>query len=109
MDHQRSHARSLRRAWGFRPKTVLTWLKNRIGTGDWLRGQTEHCLFAVRGKPTVQLTNQTTALQAPAGAHSAKPEAFYEMVEALCPAPRYAELFQRRARPRWDGHGDEAS
>jgi N6-adenosine-specific RNA methylase IME4 len=94
-------------AWGFENKTILTWVKNRIGTGDWLRGQTEHCLLAVRGKPTVQLSDQTTALGAPAGAHSAKPDAFYEMVEALCPAPRYAELFQRTPRPNWDGHGDE--
>jgi N6-adenosine-specific RNA methylase IME4 len=30
-------------------------------TGDWLRGQTEHCLMATRGKPIVQLSNQTEA------------------------------------------------
>jgi hypothetical protein len=28
-------------------------------------------------------------------------------VESLCPAPRYAELFQRTAREAWDGHSDE--
>jgi N6-adenosine-specific RNA methylase IME4 len=93
--------------WGFQHKTILTWVKNKIGVGDWLRGQSEHCLLAVRGKPTVQLTSQTTVLQAPAGAHSAKPDAFYALVEALCPAPRYCELFQRKPRPNWDGHGDE--
>ena len=26
-------------AWGFQEKTILTWGKNRFGTGDWLRGQ----------------------------------------------------------------------
>jgi MT-A70 len=57
--------------------------------------RTEHCLMAVRGKPTVTLTNQTTVLHAPARAHSQKPDAFYDMVEALCPAPRYAYLFAR--------------
>lgn len=36
-----------------------------------------------------------------------EPEAFYELVEKLCPAPRYAELFARRSRAKWDGHGDE--
>src|SRR5512132_2301430 len=91
-------------AWSFQHKTILTWLKNRIGTGDWLRGQTEHCLLAVRGKPVVQLSNQTTVLQAPAGEHSSKPQAFYDLVESLCPAPRYCERFQRRPRPNWDGH-----
>jgi N6-adenosine-specific RNA methylase IME4 len=95
-------------AWDFQHKTILTWVKDRMGMGEWLRGQSEHCLLAVRGRPTLQLFNQTTVLHAPVGVHSAKPDAFYELVETLCPAPRYAELFQRKARPGWDGHGDEA-
>src|SRR4029079_7172165 len=41
--------------WGFQQKTILTWVKNKMGAGDWLRGQTEHCLMAVRGKPIVNL------------------------------------------------------
>jgi hypothetical protein len=45
-------------AWGFEPKTILTWVKDRMGLGNWLRGQTEHCIMAVRGKPTVVLTNK---------------------------------------------------
>jgi N6-adenosine-specific RNA methylase IME4 len=95
-------------AWGFQPKTLLTWAKNKMGNGDWLRGQTEHCILATRGSPTIELTNQTTLLSAPAGAHSAKPEQFYSLVERLCPAPRYATLFHRGpTRPKWDAHGDE--
>ena len=27
-----------------------------MGNGLWLRGQTEHCILAVRGKPLVTLT-----------------------------------------------------
>jgi N6-adenosine-specific RNA methylase IME4 len=94
-------------AWGFEQKTILTWAKDKMGMGDWLRGQTEHCIMAVRGKPIVTLTNQTTLLHAPMRAHSQKPEEFYALVEKLCPAPRYAELFARSVRPNWDGHGDE--
>jgi len=93
--------------WGFQQKTILTWTKDKMGMGDWLRGQTEHCLMAVRGKPIVHLTNQTTALSAPVRAHSQKPDEFYELVEKLCPAPRYAYLFSRSVRERWDCHGDE--
>jgi N6-adenosine-specific RNA methylase IME4 len=93
-------------AWGFTHKTVLTWGKNRMGCGDWLRGQTEHCILAVRGKPVVRLTNQTTLLQAPVQEHSRKPEEFYDLVEALCPGSK-VELFQRTPRPGWIGHGDE--
>ena len=96
-------------AWGFTPKTILTWAKDRMGTGDWLPGQTEHCHLAVRGKPTVTITNQTTLLMAPMRRHSQKPAEFYDLVEALCPAPRYAYLFSRYCHSiRWDCHGDEA-
>jgi N6-adenosine-specific RNA methylase IME4 len=55
----------------------------------------------------VQLTNQSTVLHGAMRAHSQKPDEFYAFVERLCPAPRYAELFQRSPRPNWDGHGDE--
>ena len=96
-------------AWGFQEKAILTWVKHRFGLGVWLRGQTEHSILATRGKPTVQLVNQTTMLQAPVRGHSEKPEEFYDLVERLCPAPRYASLFHRGpTRPNWDGHGDEA-
>jgi N6-adenosine-specific RNA methylase IME4 len=70
---------------------------------------TEHCIMAVRGRPTVTLTNQTTLLRAPARGHSVKPPEFYDLVESLCPAPRYADLFSRyRHNDKWDCHGDQA-
>jgi len=96
-------------AWGFKDKTILTWVKDKMGTGDWLRGQTEHVIMAVRGKPTVTLTNQTTVLHAPARGHSVKPVEFYDFVEKLCPAPRYTDIFSRyQHNEKWDCHGDEA-
>ena len=65
--------------------------------------------MAVRGKPIVTLTNQTTLLHAPVRAHSQKPVEFYDLVELLCPAPRYADLFSRyRHNERWDCHGDQS-
>lgn len=93
-------------AWGYVEKTILTWVKSRMGLGDWLRGKTEHCILAVRGKPVVRLTNQTTALLADSGAHSAKPDEFYALVEALCPGTRL-ELFARRKREGWTAWGAE--
>jgi N6-adenosine-specific RNA methylase IME4 len=98
------------RAWrGFEPKTLLTWAKDKMGHGDWLRCQTEHAIMAVRGKPVVTLTNQTTLLHAPVRGNSEKPREFYDLVESLCPAPRYADLFSRyRHNDKWDCHGDEA-
>jgi N6-adenosine-specific RNA methylase IME4 len=70
--------------------------------------------MAVRGKPVVQSANLTTLLKGPfhpvrKNAHSAKPVEFYDFIEKLCPAPRYADLFSRyRHNDRWDCHGDEA-
>jgi N6-adenosine-specific RNA methylase IME4 len=92
------------KAWGFTSKTMLTWGKARIGTGDWLRGQTEHCILAVRGNPIVTLTNQTTLMSAALRGHSQKPREFYDLVETLCPAPRYASLFSGgyQYNDRWD-------
>jgi len=104
-------AATVLRAWGFEPKTLVTWVKNRAGNGDWLRSQTEQAVMATRGKPVVTLTNQTTVLHAPVRGHSVKPVEFYALVESLCPAPRYCELFSRgyRHSERWDLHGDEAN
>jgi ParB family chromosome partitioning protein len=98
------------RAWGgFEPKTLLTWAKDKMAHGDWLRAKTEHCIMAVRGKPVVTLTNQTTLLYAPMRGHSQKPVEFYALVESLCPAPRYADLFSRyQHNDKWDCHGDQA-
>lgn len=101
------HAFGIARAWGFEPRTILTWAKDRMGTGDWLRGQTEHCLLAVRGRPTVLLGNQTTLLSAPLREHSRKPDEFYALVEGLCPGSK-VELFAREARPGWSLWGAEA-
>jgi N6-adenosine-specific RNA methylase IME4/ParB-like chromosome segregation protein Spo0J len=96
-------------AWGFEPRTILTWAKDRMGHGEWLRCQTEHCIMAVRGKPIVTLRNETTLLHAPVRGHSAKPAEFYDLVERLCPAPAYLDLFSRyRHNDKWDCHGDEA-
>jgi N6-adenosine-specific RNA methylase IME4/ParB-like chromosome segregation protein Spo0J len=97
-------------ALGFAERSILTWVKDRFGHGDWLRSQTEHCILAVRGRPIVTLTNESTALFAPSRpGNSAKPVEFYALVERLCPAARYLDVYSRyRHNERWDCYGDEA-
>ena len=95
-------------AWGFEMKTMLTWVKPRMGLGDWLRGQTEHCMLATRGRPVVTLANQTTALLAPAAEHSRKPDEFYALVDALCPGNKL-EMFARQPRPGYQPWGAEVA
>jgi len=96
------------RAWGFRPLTLLTWCKPQPGVGYYLRNNTEHCILASRGAPLVPADKAMASWYVwPRGAHSAKPDAFYDLVEQVSPAPRL-EMFSRRARFSWDTWGDEA-
>lgn len=93
-------------AWGFKERTILTWTKDRMGTGDWLRGKSEHCILAIRGKPTVTLSNQTTVLAGPLREHSRKPDEFFALVDALCPGSK-VETFAREPRKGWAAWGGE--
>jgi N6-adenosine-specific RNA methylase IME4 len=43
----------------------------------------------------------------PAAPHSAKPEAFLDLVSRSAPGP-YVEMFARRARFGWDYWGDQS-
>ena len=93
------------RAWGFQPVTLLTWCKPAPGVGHYLRNNTEHCIFASRGKPqTPDDKAMATWYEWPRGAHSAKPAAFYDLVEQVSPGP-YVELFCRTPRFGWDTWG----
>jgi len=94
-------------AWGFIYKTCLTWVKPQIGLGNWFRSATEHVLFGVRGDLPVVDRAIPTWFQADRAEHSAKPDAFYELVERASAGP-YLELFARRQRPGWDAWGFEA-
>ncbi len=121
------------KAWGFDYKTMITWGKNRIGLGQYFRGQTEHLLFGTRGSlpykvvkgtvkkiPTMfpgieeevlgedKRQQGTTLILAPRGEHSVKPEEFRQMIEQVSPGP-YLELFARRNAPGWDIWGAESA
>lgn len=100
------------RAWGFVPKTEIVWLK-RTGTGKrWfgmgrhVRAEHETVIVGVRGRPQRLLRNIRSTFEAKAGEHSAKPGAFYDLVETLAPGP-YVELFARHRRRGWTSFGDE--
>ena len=92
--------------WGFTTRSVLTWIKPRLGLGHYLRNATEHVLFGTRGKAPVGFHAQPTWLFAPVQEHSHKPEELYAVIERCSPGP-YLELFARRKRPGWSVWGDE--
>lgn len=91
-------------AWELTPKSVLTWAKDKFGLGVWLRGQTEHCILAVRGSPKINLTHQTTLLNGIARNHSRKPDEFFTLIDSLCFGSK-VEYFAREKREGWSVYG----
>ena len=81
-------------------------MKDRFGVGRWLRSKSEFCIMAVKGSPKVDLTNQTTIIDAPMREHSRKPDAFYALVDSLC-VGRKLDYFSREKRPGWEQFGNE--
>lgn len=96
------------REWGFRPSSLLTWIKTPmgIGLGGTYCNTTEFCLFARRGTLAATKRVETTWWHWKRGPHSKKPEAFQTMVESVSPGP-YLELFARRKRHGWASWGNE--
>lgn len=97
-------------AWGFEYKSQVIWRKDRIGTGYWFRNAHELLLVGTRGKiPAPAMGTQFhSVIDAPVGAHSAKPDQFYELIEAYFPNLPKIELNARRARRGWTAWGLEA-
>lgn len=97
------------REWGFVPKALLTWRKDRWGAGRYLRNQTEHAILAVRGKPLVHGEKHSTILDAPRRGHSEKPDEAFALFEAVTPARSDSrlELFARKPRKGWIVSGSE--
>lgn len=100
------HSFALLDGWGFRDVSIVTWVKDRMGIGSWLRSQSEYCIMAVKGKPTIHLTNQTTIIQGPMREHSRKPDEFYAMVDSLC-VGRKLDYFSREQREGWEQVGND--
>jgi N6-adenosine-specific RNA methylase IME4 len=104
-------------AWGFgRPSSVLVWSKSPKGLSrSAFVCSAEFVLFARRGTLPTLDRNMGTVFDWPrqfltgsGSTHSAKPEAFLDMVERMSPGPRL-EMFARRARlDGWDYWGDES-
>lgn len=100
------HAFNVMQSWGFTYRSVLSWMKPRLGMGSYLRNQTEHVLFGTRGKAPMQFRAQGSWFYAPVQEHSHKPEEQYAIIERCSSGP-YLELFARRPRLGWHVWGNE--
>ena len=100
------------KTWGFEYVTVITWLKDRMGLGQYYRGLTEHCLFATTPKrlpyrmEAGKRCQGVTGLRESKTAHSRKPDGMRDMIEWVSYAPRI-ELFARERHNGWDVWGNE--
>lgn len=97
-------------AWGFTPRSPLTWVKPRFTLGNYLRNATEHVLFGTRGKAPVQFKSQPTWVFAPLGDHSVKPDEMYAIIDRVSGRDaKKLELFARRRPPalNWSVWGNE--
>jgi N6-adenosine-specific RNA methylase IME4 len=101
------HAFDVLEAWGFQPKSVMTYIKFRLGLGNYLRSCTEFCLLGTRGRAPILCKNQQNWLPAPVLQHSEKPREFHEVVMRCSPGPNRLELFARRPYPGFDIWGDK--
>ena len=103
--------------WGFEYKTMITWVKDRFGLGQYYRGQTEHCLFGVKGSLPYKVIDKkrqqgVTVISAKRTKHSAEPIEMLQMIEKVS-YPPYLELFARpnislfNEKQDWDLWGNE--
>lgn len=105
-------AASVARAWGFVPCGELIWGLRNPGMGGFNGNGHEPILLAARGglswpDSMPQGVSFWKQPYAEGKIHSAKPDAFLDLVESVSPGP-YLELFARRQRLGWDTWGNEA-
>lgn len=98
-------------SWGFKHITTITWLKDKIGLGQYYRGITEHCLFGRKGNALPYRVNSEgkrqqgeTIIVEPKTIHSRKPNTMYEFIEKVSHPP-YLEIFARKERDDWASWG----
>lgn len=101
---------------GFRPITLLTWAKTRIGLGQYFRGQTEHVLFCVKGPTLFTEGTHSTLLggdkiphpvdEKGKRIHSRKPDQLHRLIEEASPG-KHLEIFARVPQENWLTWGNE--
>ena len=96
-------------AWGFEYFTKFTWVKPSIGLGFWVRNRHEDLLIGRRGTLAAPLpeARPDNVIEAPRGAHSAKPPIVYDLIEGMFPGLPKVELFARSQRPGWASFGNQ--
>jgi N6-adenosine-specific RNA methylase IME4 len=96
------------RAWGFKYKSCLIWVKPQLGMGNYWRVSHEYLLLGVRGNLPFQDRTSRSWHLARRTVHSRKPFCFRELIERVSPGP-YLELYGREEQPNsdWTVYGNQ--
>ena len=95
---------------GFTYITNICWVKDRIGMGQYFRGQHELLFFCRKGNPmpykykNSKKITISSVVNEPRDIHSKKPSIFYKIIEDISYGP-YLELFARNRNNGWDSWG----
>ncbi len=102
-------------SWGFSYKSQFVWVKDKIGTGYWVRERHELLLIGTRGTIPAPAPGEQydSVITAPRGRHSEKPARVFEMIEEMYPALPRLEMFSRAGSSGvgpvgWDLWGNES-
>ena len=94
-------------SWGFEYRTHMIWVKDKWGTGHYIRGQHELLLIGRKGDVWVpeEGDRPSSVFRAKRTEHSKKPGRVYEIIEKMYPGQKYLELFARNEREGWTPWG----
>jgi len=99
--------RMVMEAWGYEYKTCMVWVKpHGPSLGWWLENRHETLLIGTTEKAHPPKLRPSSVIESPATRHSAKPDIFYDAIEAAFDGP-YLELFARQHRDGWTSWGNE--
>lgn len=97
-------AKELLEHWGFEYKAILTWDKEKMGMGRWLRLQCEYCLLGIKGKPLWESKDIRDIIRESRTQHSVKPESFYKILKDNF-IGRKLDYFGREPKEGFDSYG----
>lgn len=101
-------------AWGFTYKQAFIWDKQRSNVANYHDASCEILLIGIRGSCPIEIDERVPQIISIArGKHSAKPEAFRDLIDKLYPTGPAIELFRRgesiKTKVReWKVWGNEA-
>lgn len=97
------------KSWGFKYKSSLVWVKDKVGLGYYFRARHEYLFIGANGKGKIPAVTDKwqSVIFASREEHSKKPDIVYDIIEGAYPDCKYLELFAREKHLGWEAWGNE--